>query len=196
MSTRSPEKRAQELVLAAYRQIAARGFEGLRTRDVAREAGVNIATLHYYFPSKEALIGAVLAHAMDRFRTTLEPHGSPHSELRNYLRATRRLLREEPELGAVMSELALRSMRDGDTRKILDEMYGQWHLAVRGLLKRARRAGKLRVELDTDATASLVVATLTAIALPQMGDPRRGDQALRELERWLGVAVRRNQSTD
>ena len=195
MSTRVSEKRAQELVLAAYRQIAQRGFEGLRTRDVANEVGVNIATLHYYFPTKEALIGAVLQHAMNRFRTTLEPHGSPDSQLRNYLRATRKLLREEPELGAVMTELALRSVRDAGTRKIMDEMYGQWHQAVRALLKRAARQGKLRAGLDTEATAALVVATLTAVALPQMGDARRGDQALRELERWLGVPSRLSSGT-
>ena len=191
VKARASESRVEELVLAAYRQIASRGFEGLRTRDVSREAGVNIATLHYYFPTKESLIAAVLAHAMERFRTTLEPHGSPDAQLRNYLRATRRLLRDEPELGAVMSELALRSVRDAGTRKILDELYRQWHVAVRGLLKRARRAGKLRADLDTEATASLIVATLTAIALPH--DPRRGDQALRELEKHLGM---RNQSTD
>jgi AcrR family transcriptional regulator len=177
-------------VLAAYSQIAERGFEGLRTRDVAQEVGVNIATLHYYFPTKEALIAAVLEHAMDRFRTTLEPHGSPESQLRNYLRATRKLLRDEPELGAVMSELALRSGRDHGTRKILDEMYAQWHAAVRGLLKRAAREGKIRPELDSDSTAALIVASLTGLAMPQMGGPRRGDQAVRELERWLGISAR------
>ena len=31
-------------MLAAYREIAERGFEGLRTREVAAEVGVNIAT--------------------------------------------------------------------------------------------------------------------------------------------------------
>ena len=39
------EKRRQELVLAAFHQIAERGFEGLRTREVAGEAGVNIANM-------------------------------------------------------------------------------------------------------------------------------------------------------
>ena len=187
---RVSEKRADALVLAAYRQIAERGFEGLRTRDVANEVGVNIATLHYYFPTKEKLIGAVLQHAMDRFRTTLEPHGSPDSQLRNHLRATRKLLHDEPELGAVMSELALRSVRDAGTRRILDEMHEQWDGAVRGLLKRAAREGKLRRGLDTESAAALIVATLSALALPQMRDGRRGDQALHELERWLGVANR------
>src|SRR5205823_12230072 len=57
------EDRRRALVLAAFGQIAERGFEGLRTREVAAEAGVNIATLHYYFPTKEALIRGVVAHA-------------------------------------------------------------------------------------------------------------------------------------
>ena len=65
------QKRRQELVRAAFQLIAKNGFEGLRTRDVADLVGVNIATLHYYFPTKESLIRGVLEHAMGRFRTTL-----------------------------------------------------------------------------------------------------------------------------
>src|SRR5487761_422693 len=116
MSTTPPVQarpdRRSALVLAAYRQIAARGFEGLRTREVAAEVGVNLATLHYYFPTKERLIEGVVEHAMERFRSTLEPHGTSADQLRNYLRAVRRLVHDEPELGAVMGELALRSSRD------------------------------------------------------------------------------------
>src|SRR2546430_16761918 len=138
------EKRRQELVLAAYREIAERGFEGLRTREVADSVGVNIATLHYYFPTKESLIRAVLDHAMERFRSTLEPHGSPSHQLRNYLRSVRSLLVEEPELGAVMTELALRSVRDRSIGSIMNQMYDVWHVTLRGLLKRAVRAGGLR----------------------------------------------------
>ncbi|TME20565.1 MAG: TetR/AcrR family transcriptional regulator [Chloroflexi bacterium] len=181
------EKRRQQLVLAAYREIAERGFEGLRTREVAAEVGVNIATLHYYFPTKESLIRAVLDHAMGRFRTTLAPHGSPADQLRNYLRATRKLMLDEPELGAVMAELALRSIRDDSIGSILNEMYDVWHVTLRGLLRRAVKEGKLRPEADSDAVAALIIATLTAMTLPVMSDARRGDQALRQLERWLGI---------
>ena len=174
-------------MLAAYGELAERGFEGLRTREVAAGVGVNIATLHYYFPTKESLIRAVLDHAMDRFRTTLAPHGSPADQLRNYLRATRKLLLEEPELGAVLAELALRSVRDVSIGSIMNEMYDVWHATLRGLLKRAAREGNLRPELDSDAVAALIIATLTSMTLPVMSDARRGDQALRQLERWLGV---------
>src|SRR5437773_6954831 len=72
-TTRTAEglDRKTALVQAAYRAIAAEGFEGLRTRDVADEAGVNVATLHYYFPTKEQLIRGVVEYTMGRFRSTL-----------------------------------------------------------------------------------------------------------------------------
>src|SRR5438093_10595215 len=87
--------RRRALVAAAYRRIASDGFEGLRTRDIAADVGVNIATLHYYFPTKEALIRGVIGHAMQRFRATLPEDGTPADRLRAHLRALAQLLKED-----------------------------------------------------------------------------------------------------
>jgi AcrR family transcriptional regulator len=182
------EGRRQELTLAAYRLIAEHGFEGLRTRDVAAAVGVNVATLHYHFPTKEALIRGVVEHAMERFRSTLAPHGTPANQLKSHLRAVRKLLLDEPELGAVMGELALRSGRDPAIAAILRETYATWHKTMRSLLRRGVRDGNLRPELDSDSVAALVVATLTAMTLPTMTASPQSEQALRQLERWLGLA--------
>src|SRR5437899_9623260 len=81
------EGREQALVQAAFNQIAERGFEGLRTREVAAGVGLNIATLHYYFPTKEPLIRGDVAHAMDRLLSTLTPHGSLSDQIPHHLRA-------------------------------------------------------------------------------------------------------------
>jgi AcrR family transcriptional regulator len=190
------EARRQELVLAAFHQLAQNGFEGLRTRDVAAEAGINIATLHYYFPTKEALIRAVLDHAMTRFRSTLEPHGSPADQLRNHLRAVRQLLLVEPQVGVVMGELALRSARDESMAAIMRENNTGWLTTIRALLRRAVKSGHLRPEVDTDDVAALVVATLTSMTLPTTARAPQTDQALRQLERWLGFPDEPIQSTD
>ncbi|TMD24317.1 MAG: TetR/AcrR family transcriptional regulator [Chloroflexi bacterium] len=154
------EDRREALVRAAFNQIAERGFEGLRTREVAAEVGLNIATLHYYFPTKEALIRGVIAHAMQRFRTTLAPHGASADPLRRHLRAVRTLLRDEPQVGAV-------------------------HRTLRGLLKRAARDELLAPELNSDDVAALIMATLTSMTLPTVGSSQRVDQAFRQLERVL-----------
>ncbi|HET7418814.1 MAG TPA: TetR/AcrR family transcriptional regulator [Candidatus Dormibacteraeota bacterium] len=179
-------------MLAAFHQLAAHGFEGLRTRDVAAAAGVNIATLHYYFPTKEAMIRAVLEHAMSRFRTTLEPHGSTADQLRSHLRAVRRLMAAEPELGTVMMELAMRASRDDSLRAIVNEMFAAWQTTMRGLLRRAARDGKLRPEASGDATAALIMGTLMAANLAPMADARRGEQAIHQLERLLGIGESSN----
>ncbi len=181
---KDPETRRQDLVLAAFRLLAERGFEGLRTRDVAARAGVNIATLHYYFPTKEALIGAVVEYVVTRFRSTLEPHGSADRQLVNHLRAVRRLLREEPEVGTVMGELALRSARDPALAELLRGVQDAWHKTMRGLLRRGVAEGHLRPELDSDQAAALVISMLTSLTLPASAAPRT-DLALRQLERWL-----------
>ena len=158
--------------------------------------GVNIATLHYYFPTKEALIRGVVDLSMRRFRSTLAPHGSPSTELRNHLRAVRRLLRDEPQLGVVMGELALRSARDPTIAQIMEETTEAWHRTVRGLLRRAAREGHLRRELDSDDVAALILATVMSLTLPIMARGARPDQAIRQLERWLGIAAPRAQDQE
>ena len=183
----SKEDRRQALVQAAFNQIAERGFEGLRTREVAAGVGLNIATLHYYFPTKETLIRGVVAYAMERFRSTLAPHGSPDDQLRNHLRAVRKLLRDEPEIGAVMGELALRSARDPSLARIMRETNDAWHRTLRGLLRRAVREGYLDRELDNDEVPALIMATLMSSTLPSVSSADRMDKAFRQLERWLGL---------
>ena len=193
-SIRSREDRRSALVAAAYHQIAQRGFEGLRTREVADEVGVNVATLHYYFPTKEKLIEGVVAHAMGRFRTTLDAGGDSGDLLGRYLRGTRRLLADEPELGAVMGELAMRSTRDPALARIMQNMNESWHKAVRGLLRRAAREGQIARELDADPVAALIVSVLASMSLPRSGI--RNSQAMHQLERWLDGAAAKPRSSN
>jgi AcrR family transcriptional regulator len=181
------DRRRRDLVEAAFRQIAERGFEGLRTREVAAAAGVNIATLHYYFPTKEALIRGVVERAMGRFRSTLEGPPGGQARLREHLRAVRRLLHEEPELGAVMAELALRSTRDAAIGEILRGTFAGWTRTMTGLLRNAVRDGEVRADLDVPAAAALAVSTLASMMLPPLAASEQGALALQELERWLGV---------
>src|SRR5437016_13070092 len=100
-------ERQEALVQAAYELLAERGFEGLRTRDVAAKVGVNVATLHYYYPTKEKLIRGAVGYAMGRFRTTLQPAGSPGEPLRAHFAGLRRRARTAPDLFVVTGELAM-----------------------------------------------------------------------------------------
>lgn len=49
----------EEILEAARRIVQDRGFEGLAMRALGREVGVTAPTLYDYFPSKEAVVGAL-----------------------------------------------------------------------------------------------------------------------------------------
>jgi len=58
---------AEERILdAAHRVFLRRGSAGARTQEIADEAGVNKALLHYYFRTKERLAAAVFRRAASR----------------------------------------------------------------------------------------------------------------------------------
>lgn len=49
-----------KILLAASKVFTERGFSGTRTRDIAEEAGINLALLNYYFRTKEKLFEQVM----------------------------------------------------------------------------------------------------------------------------------------
>jgi len=75
----------EERIFEAARKVFARkGRDGARMQEIADEAGINRALLHYYFRSKQGLFEAVFAHMFEQymrsFDAVLEP-GQPFSEL-------------------------------------------------------------------------------------------------------------------
>jgi len=184
-----PDRR-RALVAAAYARLASGGFEGLRTRDVAADVGVNIATLHYYFPTKEALIRAVIGFAVGRFHDTMPGAGSAVDQLRGHLRAVAHLLKTDPELWAVMGELVLRAPRDPDLAGIFRQTDGFWHRTLADLIQRCVDEGAIDATLDADGTARLLIVAIKGMSLPTMaGSPAEmADQVFRQFERVLGLS--------
>jgi AcrR family transcriptional regulator len=161
--------RNHELVQIAYRHIAARGFEGLRVREVAAEAGINNATLHYYFPTKEDLIQGVVEYLLQEFKTARAPRRkqaepSPQEELRLEFEDTRYLLREAPDMYVVLTELFLRSVRDPALAQVLRRLEGYWRGYLASILERGVRAGVFRSDLDQVATATAIMVQIKGVA--------------------------------
>ena len=189
------EPRKDALVAAAYKVLATRGFEGLRTREVAAAVGVNIATLHYYFPHKEDLIRGVVGYAMGRFRGTLGGAGSAEDQLRAHFRGLRALSHDEPELFAVMAELAIRGVRDTTLRKIVGGTDDAWRAMLRTLLRRARDEGALPAALDPEGMAAVIVATLKGTFMLPATEPETVERTFRQLETLVGLRAKRPAST-
>ena len=65
---KSEKEDTEELILIAARQVFVRkGYEGARMQEIADEAGINKALLHYYFRSKEKLFDKIFLEAFRNF---------------------------------------------------------------------------------------------------------------------------------
>ena len=60
-------RRADEIIDAAARVFAQRGYHGTTTQAIADVLGMRQASLYYYFPSKEAALEEVCARGTDGF---------------------------------------------------------------------------------------------------------------------------------
>ena len=67
------EETRSRMVTVALRLFGDRGFDGVSTREIAQEAGVNPPALQYYFDSKEGLYRACAEHVAERALAAIEP---------------------------------------------------------------------------------------------------------------------------
>lgn len=72
MSKIEESPKQQHILDVAERLFAAKGFKGTSVRDIAQEAGVNIAMISYYFGSKEGLLELLFSKKMTASRLVLQ----------------------------------------------------------------------------------------------------------------------------
>lgn len=184
---RDADSRRAEIAAAVRALIVERGFEGLRTRDIAERVGINIATLHYHIPSKEALIGLVAQSLRDDFigQHQARPREglSPLEMMRLEFGDFRDTVLHNSERFVVLGELQERARRDPAVAEMVRPMRGYWHQEWRRIFEAGRADGTFRPDLDPSAAAAIVIGGM----ISTLKQPERLEEALdrvfSELER-------------
>ena len=82
---RRKEARPAEIVAAALKEFAEKGFAAARLEDVAASAGISKGTIYLYYPTKEALFEAVVREMitpiLDRAENAQTDRGKTCEEL-------------------------------------------------------------------------------------------------------------------
>jgi AcrR family transcriptional regulator len=110
LSSRQAARR-QAVVDAALRLLAEREYEQIAVREVAESAGVALATLYHYFPSKEHLFAEVLVQWAGTLRSdvTRRPLSgtTPARRLEEALLRSARAFERHPQLARLVSWLEI-----------------------------------------------------------------------------------------
>ena len=126
----SGEDRRLAIARAARAIIVEKGLEGLRMRDIAARVGINIATLHYHVPSKEALVALVAESLRHDFKAQALRHPrqgkSGLEQLRLEFDDFREAAVDMPDLVIILTELVERARRDIAIAEIMLPMRDFW----------------------------------------------------------------------
>ncbi len=162
----STDTRRREIAAAVRALIVEKGIDGLRTRDVAARVGINIATLHYHVPSKEALLGLVVDTLQEEFieqggrinQIALDPLGRLKLEIAEY----KSLMVHKPDLFPLIEEIGKRARLDPLLEPKVRAMRINWHRRFVTILEEGRAAGQFRSTLDPEAGAHIIIGALVS----------------------------------
>ncbi len=191
----------QKIFEAAHRVFVRRGTARARMQDIADEAGVNKALLHYYFRSKDRLAKAVFLRVartfIPRMLQTLAADRPLREKLQRVVDLELDMLQKNPYLpGYILSEF---QHRHGDLQALLQQT-----VPLEAL--RAKVIGTLQRQLDEEAEAGrlrptqaedLLVTLMAQIVFPFAAAPMlEAALGLGEEERAALIARRREDLAD
>ena len=170
--------RRAQIIAATTRLIARDGVAALSTRKIAREASVNLATLHYLFSSKDDLLLAVLDAATSMVIAVLvvdvHPGGGLHAALTESFAALCALLDQVPALPLVRCEVLLyASRRPAQPASALQQQ--RYLDALRVCYRVAGAQGELGL-IAYDDLAAVVSSSIDGLALQAAGSVPRPQQ--------------------
>jgi AcrR family transcriptional regulator len=154
--------RYRQILDAAWKLVAERGYHSVRIADVAKVCGTSAATIHYYFPGRDDLLTETLRYsvrlAFDRQVAELHSIEDAHERLLRLVELqlpTPGLLRLEWSIWLqVWNESAL----NPDLQVLHSDSYTRWHDTIARTIRQGQQQG-----VFTDTDAEELTVTLTAL---------------------------------
>jgi TetR/AcrR family fatty acid metabolism transcriptional regulator len=155
--------RRSELVEAAVRVFARKGFHQSRVGDIAEEAGVAHGLLYHYFRSKDEVLETIFRETWTQLvadTQRIELAGVPlREQLRRFARIYLGSWLVTPELVRVLVREVARSPEVGDR---VDEIRGLFQ-ALQRIIEAGRDRGEVRSDVDAQVAAWAVYGALEEI---------------------------------
>lgn len=170
--------RKDQIVSAAIDRLFAVGFEGFRVGDVAKDVGINNATLIHHYRSKVALIKAVVERFTERFKAVADganTDGGPRNRLARHMRSSVDLMRTSPEMFVVLNEIMIKAGRDAEICKLVSVPLMAWRDHIVSLLSLPANDSGKAVRERAEEIAAACMAQLLGMGL-LLGASKHGDR--------------------
>lgn len=172
-------KRRSELLLAAQRVFARKGFHAAKVADVAAEAQVSQGTVYHYFENKEVLLMEVFEawetdHLQQELQNSLTAEPSAVGRLTLIAQASARRLGSAFDLLSTEVEFWSHIPRHAAIRKGFRRMFAQMADDVGQVIQQGINSGEFR-SIDAAMLARLLIATYDGLVLQWLADKKAID---------------------
>jgi AcrR family transcriptional regulator len=148
-------------ILDVAEEVFGKGGESASTEEVARLAGVGIATVFRHFPTKAALLQSVLVRRFDRLRNQAEALLDATDPGSAFFDLFSRLVADAATKIAIAEALL---DAGGDSDGEAAQASSRLRQVVGRLLQRAQQAGSVRADVELPEVYALLVGTSRAAA--------------------------------
>lgn len=155
----------QHLIQVAELLFAQHGYEAVSIRQLAKEAGVNLAMISYYFGSKEGLFAAILEHKIPRTREKLEEIMLQTTDPWERIARTVDVYVDSMFSNHSFSRVITREMstrQRPDNVKLIVEHISKNMRIIRGFIEEGQASGQFR-DVDNNLTLASFFGTLTTM---------------------------------
>jgi AcrR family transcriptional regulator len=129
-ATRKGVETRNQIIKGAREALEEGGMEALTTRRIAASAGVKLATLHYYFDSKEGLLLAVLedliADMEEAYRQDVALPEAPEDRVEALIRVSWRYIQRTRDKQIAQTELTLYALRTKGSEWLAARQYNAY----------------------------------------------------------------------
>jgi AcrR family transcriptional regulator len=157
-------RRSAEIIDAAARVFAERGFHGASTQDIADVLGIRQASLYYYFESKEQALELVCLKGVEGFfeaaAAIAATSASPSEKLRRLITSHLTPLIDRAHFVRVF--LNERQHLPRESRRRIGRQSRALERVFEGVLKEGVERGEFRADLDVRLTALAVLGMCNA----------------------------------
>jgi AcrR family transcriptional regulator len=161
-------RRKRAILDATLRLVAVQGVGSVRLRDVARESGVSVGSLQYYFDSRDQLIREAFdQHARDVVGlVTLAGDVSATARVRLAAVIEAAVLRPDlRQSAALWMEFVTAGLHDDQLRALLAGAYEAWRDLLAEVVRAGTAAGEFRPLLPAETVVACLVALIDGFEL-------------------------------
>lgn len=150
--TRDARATRQRILLTAYKEFAARGYDGARVDAIVARCKVSKNLLYHYFDGKEALFIEVMEYAYGAMRerqNELALAGDdPVNDMRTLVVQTVQYFSEHPEFLQLLSNENLHKARHIRKSRKITDMFNPLRTALDDILEKGKQKGVFRKDAD------------------------------------------------